>query len=105
MIAMTASIRSEQPRTDLSGLGQNLRRNFEHVLLHTNEMMVLIPGAGPVLVSENPGAFRMNIVAESPDQVRIRTITVDRAIRRYSPGVALLQTGWEKMGSIPVPFR
>lgn len=52
MIALTATVRPIESLVAFPVLGQNLRRHYEHTLLFTDQMFVIFPGIGAVLVTE-----------------------------------------------------
>lgn len=62
MITMTAIVRPVESIRSFPQVGQNLRRHFEHTLLFTDQMFVIFPGIGAVLVTEHSTTYRFDIV-------------------------------------------
>ncbi|MCU1475628.1 MAG: hypothetical protein JWQ64_321 [Subtercola sp.] len=104
MIAMTAIVRSVDSLHTLPLLGQNLRRHYEHILLFTDQMLVMFPQVGPVLVTEEAATTRCDVVADSKAEMTRRMEAVEADVRRQAAGVPV-RIEWQKSASIPVPFR
>ncbi|KFF58458.1 hypothetical protein JF66_18415 [Cryobacterium sp. MLB-32] len=104
MISMTGTVRpTDSPRMSAL-LGQNLRRNFEHTLLFTGQMFVILPDIGAILVTEQPGAYRLDVVGNDQDTVDQRVARLEGTIRKQAADLGL-RFAWQKMAHIPVPFR
>jgi hypothetical protein len=104
MIAMTATLRPAAAPDAVALLGQNLRRHFEHVLLHTQQMLVMVDSVGPVLVTTEPSRMRFDIVADSQRQMDARMRALEAAVADRLPALPL-HFAWERAAAIPVPFR
>ena len=104
MIAMTATVRPVESLNDFPSLGQNLRRHFEHTLLYTDQMFVIFPGIGAVLVTERLRMYRFDIVGADQAALDRRVIRLEAAIRRETGGPAV-RFEWVRASHVPVPFR
>ncbi|CAN5236109.1 hypothetical protein BH09ACT6_BH09ACT6_12820 [soil metagenome] len=104
MIAMTATVRPVESVHALPLLAQDLRRHYEHILLFTDQMLVMVPIVGPVLVSEEPGRMRFDVVADTKAEMTRKSEALESDLRRRLPGTRL-RVEWQKLARIPVPFR
>lgn len=104
MIAMAATVRPLESLNAFPALGQNLRRHYEHTLLFTDQMFVIFPGVGAVLVTERLRKYRFDIVGTDSASMAQRVVRLEADIRKESGGQ---QVGfeWARAASIPVPFR
>lgn len=85
-------------------LGQNLRRHHEHHLLVADQMLVLVPEVGQVLVTEGRGRIRCDLVADTEEAFPLLMANLERDLRSLSHGDDLM-VQWKKAAAIPVPFR
>jgi|GEM_PF-2832941 len=104
MIPMTATVRPATVRQALPLLGQNLRRHHEHHLLVVDQMLVLVPEVGQVLVTEGFGRIRFDIVAETTEVLPTLMANLESDLRALAHDQDLL-VEWERATAIPVPFR
>ncbi|MGY4856338.1 hypothetical protein [Cryobacterium sp. AP23] len=104
MIAMTATMRPLESLNAFPALGQNLRRHYEHTLLFTDQMFVIFPGVGVVLVTERLRKYRFDIVGTDPATMAHRVARLEADVRKECGGQ---QVGfeWARAASVPVPFR
>ncbi|UFS60605.1 hypothetical protein [Subtercola endophyticus] len=101
---MTATVWPVESLRALPLLAQNLRRHYEHILLFTDQMLVVVPKVGPVLVSDKCGRMRLDIVGESQAEIVKKIDGLEKALRSRLPGVRL-RIEWDRSSTIPVPFR
>ena len=104
MIAMTATVRPVESPNTLPVLGQNIRRHYEHTLLFTDQMFVIFPGIGAVLVTERPSKYRFDIIGNDQAVMDQRVGQLEADIRNQM-GEQRFQFDWARASQIPVPFR
>lgn len=104
MIALTATVRPIESLSAFPILGQNLRRHYEHTLLFTDQMFVIFPGIGAVLVTERLRKYRFDIVGNDQTTMKQRVVQLEVAVRKETGGLHV-RFDWEKAAHIPVPFR
>lgn len=104
MISMTGTARPVESQGVSAVLGQNLRRSFEHTLLFTGQMFLILPGVGTVLVTEQPRCYRFDVVGDDQATVDTHVIRLETEILRHTAGQRI-RFSWEKSSPIPVPFR
>lgn len=104
MIALTATVRPIESLVAFPVLGQNLRRHYEHTLLFTDQMFVIFPGIGAVLVTERLRKYRFEIVGNDQATMDHRVLQLELAVRKETDGHSV-RFEWEKAAHIPVPFR
>ena len=104
MPAMTATVRPLESLHTFPALGQNLRRHYEHTLLFTDQMFVIFPSVGVVLVTERLRKYRFDIVGTDPASMAQRVVLLEADVRKESRGRQVCFE-WARAASIPVPFR
>lgn len=104
MIALTATVRPIESLSAFPVLGQNLRRHYEHTLLFTDQMFVIFPGIGTVLVTERLRKYRFELVGNSQAAMEQRVIQLEAQVRKETGGQHV-RFEWERASHIPVPFR
>lgn len=104
MIAMTATLHPSASVPTLPLLGQDLRRHHEHHLLVVDQMLVLVPEVGQVLVTEGRGRMRFDLVADTEDAVRALMDNLESDLRSLAHAQELL-VKWEKCPAIPDSLR
>ncbi|TIH36903.1 hypothetical protein [Subtercola vilae] len=104
MIAMTGTLRTADAVHAIPELGQTLRRNYEHILLHTGQMLVVFPTVGTVLVTEQTQKMRFDLVADSRIVITTRISALETDLAKRAPGQTL-RLEWCHSGAVPVPFR
>lgn len=104
MIALTATVRPIESLIAFPLLGQNLRRHYEHTLLYTDQMFVIFPGVGAVLVTERQRKYRFDIVGIDQATMNQRVVQLEAAVRKETGGPHV-RFDWERAAHIPVPFR
>ena len=82
MITLTAIVHSVESLRSFPLLGQNLRRHYEHTSFFTDQMFVIFPGIGAVLVTEHANRHLFDIVRN--DQAN-----ADHRVMKLTDGVAL----------------
>ena len=101
---MTATVRPLESLNAFPALGQNLRRHYEHTLLFTDQMFVIFPGVGVVLVTERQRKYRFEIVGSDMASMADRVLRLEADVRKESGGQQV-SFEWAKAANIPVPFR
>ncbi len=82
-------------------------RQCEHVQASRDEMIVLLPEVGSVLVTVGTGEIRMCVVARSPLTEATARSIVSREIRRVTGmhAASLLTVTWSNEPMVPMPLR
>ncbi|WP_130179206.1 hypothetical protein [Cryobacterium sp. SO1] len=104
MITMTAIVRPVEALRSFPVLGQNLRRHYEHTLLFTDQMFVIFPGIGAVLVTEHANKYRFDIVGHDQAIADHRVMKLEAHIL-HETGGQRIRFDWAKAARVPVPFR
>ncbi|ASD22480.1 MULTISPECIES: hypothetical protein [Cryobacterium] len=104
MITMTAIVRPVESLRSFPQLGQNLRRHYEHTLLFTDQMFVIFPGIGAVLVTEHSSRYRFDIVGTDQAIADHRVMKLEAYILNETGGQRI-RFDWAKAAHVPVPFR
>lgn len=104
MIALTATLRTVDSLSGFPLLGQNLRRHYEHTLLFTDQMFVIFPGIGAVLVTERPSRYRFDIVGTDQAAMDRRVVQLEADVGKQTGGQPI-RFDWAKASHVPVPFR
>jgi len=104
MITMTAIVRPVESLRSFPVLGQNLRRHYEHTLLFTDQMFIIFPGIGAVLVTEYPNKYRFDIVGNDQAIADHRIMKLEAQVLHETDGQRI-RFDWEKAAHVPVPFR
>lgn len=104
MIAMTATVRPVDSHRVRPVLAHNLRRDHEHTLLFSDQMLVVVPEVGVVLVTEEPTTLRFDIVGNDQATVDYRMARLESCIRNHAGGQPI-RVDWTAATQIPVPFR
>ncbi|MEC5150571.1 hypothetical protein [Cryobacterium sp. GrIS_2_6] len=104
MITMTAIVGPVESLPSFPLLGQNLRRHYEHTLLFTDQMFVIFPGIGAVLVTEHTNTYRFDIVENDQATADHRIMKLEAHVLNESGGQRI-RFDWAKAAHVPVPFR
>jgi len=104
MITMTAIVRPVEPLRSFPVLGQNLRRHYEHTLLFTDQMFVIFPGIGAVLVTEHANTYRFDVVGNDQAIADHRIMKLEAYVLNETGGQRI-RFDWAKAARVPLPFR
>ncbi|WP_104125759.1 hypothetical protein [Cryobacterium sp. Y57] len=104
MITMTALVRPIESLCSFPVLGQNLRRHYEHTLLFTDQMFVIFPGLGAVLVTEHANYYRFDIVGNDQAIADHRVMKLEAYVLNETGGHRI-RFDWAQAAHVPVPFR
>jgi hypothetical protein len=104
MIAVTATVRPRDSIQVLHLLEQCLRRHFTSVRTYDNSIVVLVPGVGCVLVTENLTTMRLDFVAEDPSAAALSMEAVEQQLRSSVKDHGLM-FAWGNGESVPAQLR
>jgi hypothetical protein len=104
MIAVTATVRPLDSVQVLHLLEQCLRRHFTTVRTYDDSIIVVMPGVGRVLVTENLTAMRLDFIAETPFAAALSSRTLEAQLQAQV-GDHGLTFAWDNADTVPARLR
>jgi hypothetical protein len=109
MIAVTAIVRPSDSVQVLHLLEQCLRRHFASIPTQNDDLVIVIPGVGKVVITEQLALMRLDFVAANDDTAGAAMRALEKELQEQVRRQGLL-IGWDWPSTIhpalqPEPFR